>query len=388
MASCACVAHAVGTACALVERAPDVVAGDRVSSGLASPVVRFLHDICDPPDFERQPLAMLCEARRFLDQTCDADGVHGLEAVHVHHLGDQAGVVAVIFLGARDRLVEVGLHLEQAREVCVGLFELMEQLGVAEQHDLDGEWNAIGRKTARRRFPSRLRCAGRDADLAALERRLQRLPRLRRLDEIARVDQQRAAVGAMQRPGPDRERRSVRMARRGRCIEMADERGGRRQHRKIADRRTFFVRGLLRHHGHEMAGEDALLQRGRRTQRREVGCELLAIGDQVRFEIGDEGRDLGQVREVRRERIERIFDRAARGLFVEFGDLPAMILLRLGRAAQAKRSSSVSSAVMRVSTSRRMVSGSWLKTSDLTTRPSCIGAMPKPSGVRRTAMFC
>ncbi len=122
------------------------------------------------------------------------------------------------------------------------------------------------------------------------------------------------------------------MAHGSRRIEVADERGHRRQHREIADGRALAVRALLRHHRHEMAGEDALLKRRRRSRGREVGGELLAIGHEIRFEIGNEGRDLGQVREIRRERIERLFDRAARGLFVEFGDLPAMILFRLGRA--------------------------------------------------------
>ncbi len=39
------------------------------------------------------------------------------------------------------------------------------------------------------------------------------------------------------------------------------------------------------------------------------------------------------------------------------------------------------------STSLRMPSGSALNTSGLTTLPSCIGAMVKPVGVRRMAMF-
>ena len=49
--------------------------------------------------------------------------------------------------------------------------------------------------------------------------------------------------------------------------------------------------------------------------------------------------------------------------------------------------SSFCSTSILASTSLRMVSGSALKTSGLTTLPSCMGAMVKPVGVRRMAMF-
>jgi hypothetical protein len=73
-------------------------------------------------------------------------------------------------------------------------------------------------------------------------------------------------------------------------------------------------------------------------------------------------------------------------LLVEVGKLGAPSLVGRREALEDRAQLPLQGTDL-ASTSLRMASGSALKTSGLTTLPSCMGAMAKPVGVRSSAMF-
>ena len=137
------VAQAVGALDVLVDGTHHVLPGGHLALGLARPVVRLAHEIGDAADLDGQLLAVVGQARALVDDARDAGCIDGLQAVLLDDRCDQAGIGVVVLGRAGDGVVEVGLHLEEAREVRIVRGEQIVELPVAEQDDLDVERNGL-----------------------------------------------------------------------------------------------------------------------------------------------------------------------------------------------------------------------------------------------------
>ena len=110
------VAQPVGALDLLVDGARHVLLGGDLALGLARPVVGLAHDVGDAADLDRQLLAVVRQPRALVDEAGDAGRVERLEPVLLDDRGDQPGVGVVVLGGAGDGVVEIGLHLEEARQ--------------------------------------------------------------------------------------------------------------------------------------------------------------------------------------------------------------------------------------------------------------------------------
>ena len=195
------VAQAVGALDVLVDGAHHVLPGGHLALGLARPVVGLAHQIGDASDLDGQLLAVVGQARAFVDDARDAGCIDGLQAVLLDDRCDQARVGVVVLGRAGDGVVEVGLHLEEAREVRIVRGEQVVELPIAEQHDLDVERDGLRDRGSAWRSGRRPRPAARCESRAPLMARFKRLPGERRQQQPARIQQQIAAVGRCSAPG-------------------------------------------------------------------------------------------------------------------------------------------------------------------------------------------
>ena len=96
-----------------------------------------------------------------------------------------------------DIVIEVGQHLEVLRGIRIGRGQQVVQHAVAEQHDLHVERDRIRLQRHRRGHAHEPRGVL-DHDLLAQQGTLQRGPALGFGEQVAQVDHDRAAIGAMQ----------------------------------------------------------------------------------------------------------------------------------------------------------------------------------------------
>src|SRR5690606_21119828 len=198
------VADSTGALDAFLDGPLDVLAGGHLAGGHARPVVGLTDQIGDAADLDRQLFTIVGEPRAFLDHSGHARGVDWLQLVLLHDRGDDARVGEVVLIRPRNRVVEIGLNFEEATEVGIESGEQVIELAIPEQHDLDVERNGfrierLGRDETQA-FQRLL-----DADLARLDGSLQGFPGIRGQQQLARVDEQVAAVGLVQRAGLDQQ---------------------------------------------------------------------------------------------------------------------------------------------------------------------------------------
>ena len=190
--------------------------------GLGGPVVRLAHDVGDAAELDRELLAVVGEPGALVDDARHGGRVERLEAVLLDHRRDQPRVGIVVLRRALDGVVEVRLHLEEPREVGIVGGQQIVELAIAEQHHLEVERDRLGIERLRR---DQARHLGRllDADLARLDGALQSLPGERRQEEPARIDQEIAAVGPVQRARLDQEEIRHQRAHLREVLDAADQ---------------------------------------------------------------------------------------------------------------------------------------------------------------------
>ncbi len=124
--------------------------------------------------------------------------------------------------GAQQVVVQVGNHAEQLVELDVGRLQQPAQRAVAEQHHLHVERDRLRLELDGGDHADHL--AHRlDADLAAQQRALERGPRIGLGQQLERVDQQHAAVGAVQVAGLDLAEVGHQHAEVGDVVDAADQ---------------------------------------------------------------------------------------------------------------------------------------------------------------------
>ena len=129
--------------CSSMARATSCARG-HLALRLARPVVGLAHEVGNAADLDRQLLAIVGQARAFVDDARHAGRIERLQPVLLDDRGDQARVGVVVLARARDGVVEVGLHLEEAGEVRIVRGQQVVELAIAEQDHLHVERNGLG----------------------------------------------------------------------------------------------------------------------------------------------------------------------------------------------------------------------------------------------------
>ena len=179
-----------------------VLGRDHRAAGAACEMIGFAQEIGQPRRAHAHLLRIARHARRFVDHARRAAAIEMLEAVRTRHAREHAQQLAAIGIVAIGRRREIRLHLEELGEIGIELAQAIVKPRLAEQHDLDVERNGFGLDGHRLAAVENLGEVG-DADLRLAQRALQRLPRNVLLQEIERIDQQKAAIGRMQRARAD-----------------------------------------------------------------------------------------------------------------------------------------------------------------------------------------
>lgn len=137
-----------------------------------------------------------------LDRARHRVPVEGQQPLLRRERRDQPGIGELRRRVAAHVVLEVGGHLEELGEVRIELVEQVVEQPVAQEDDLDVERDRLGLERDRadqtQALAERL-----DAQLARIERALQALPRERLQEDLACIEQQVAAVRAVQRAALD-----------------------------------------------------------------------------------------------------------------------------------------------------------------------------------------
>ena len=136
--------------------------------------------------------------------------------------GDEPGVKHGVVLGVLDPVLEVGGDLEQLAELGILLGEHVIEHGLADDDDLDVERDGLGLEAAGADHAERL--AGRlDADFSRPQGLLERVVGERLLEQLARIQDEVAAVGAVQRAGLDEGEVGGQRAHLREVLDLADQ---------------------------------------------------------------------------------------------------------------------------------------------------------------------
>ena len=180
----------------LVEGALDFGAADHRALGLAGPVVGFRQHVTDLIDQQRELAGVVGDPRGMLQQQRDAVARDRLEAVMRHDRRNQPSVQRLARGRAVDLVLEVGEHLEVLADLGIERHQQVVEQPTAEQNDLDVERDRV-RLERHRAGQADETTDVLDPDLALAERALQRRPAERLHQQVAHVEQQEAAIGAM-----------------------------------------------------------------------------------------------------------------------------------------------------------------------------------------------
>ena len=169
---------------------------------LARPVVGFDEQVDHVHHVERELLLVGHHARTELDHARDRVAIERPHALFLRLSCDEPRVQVDMSRHALDVRREVGLRLEQLLEVVVGVLQdLIEAIG-ADHRDLDADGDRLRRECGRRQH-RQLFAEILDPRLARTQRALHRLPDERLGESVERIDDEKAAVRAMQRAGLD-----------------------------------------------------------------------------------------------------------------------------------------------------------------------------------------
>ena len=215
------IAQPVGALDLLVDGAGHVLPRGDLALGLLCPIVGLAHDVGDAAELDRQLLAVVGQPGALVDDAGDTRGVHRLQAMLLHHRRDQPRVGVVVLRGALDGVVEIRLHLEEAREVGIVGRQQIVELAIAEQHHLDLERDRLGIEGLGRDEAGRLDGLL-DADLARLDGSLERFPGKGRQQQAAGIEQEIAPVGFVQGTRLDQQEVGHQRAHLGEVLDASD----------------------------------------------------------------------------------------------------------------------------------------------------------------------
>jgi len=185
-----------------LQRLPDVRRRDLGRALLLGEERRLAHQIGDLAEASRQLVLVVAHPGRVLEHPTRPLDRQRQQALLVRQPGKEPHVVQQPVLRPRHLDLEVDLDLEELGEVEIGARKCVVDLGDSDQADLDAQLDRLGPQRRHRHHAARLAGVV-QLDLPVLERALQALPRRRVAQQVGRVQQQIAAVGAIQRTGFD-----------------------------------------------------------------------------------------------------------------------------------------------------------------------------------------
>ena len=192
---------------------------------------QHVEDIVNP---RGQPLPVIGEPRRPLDDARHSTSLQRTQAFLPLHLSDQPGELLLVFRRPGDAGVKFRLHLEQLAELGIAAGQQIVDLRIAQQHDLHVKRDWLRLQGDRAGISHELRrCL--DSKLIAKQRALQLLVDKGMGQQFARIQNQVTAIGPVQGARTDQHMVSHQRAEFHRLLNPADDIGqGRR---------------ILEHHG-------------------------------------------------------------------------------------------------------------------------------------------
>ena len=210
------------------QRLAQMIALDHLRAGHARAVVRLADHVRDRVDRRRQAFGIVGQPRGVFDQAAHRRSRERPRARLVHEPGAEACEGEFTVRGSRHFVFEIDDDLEEVPEFGIVTLEDIQQPALADQADFHVERNR--RRIQRRSGEETELGFGRvEPDLSRAQRTLQRLPRERLHQQLARIEHEEAAVGAMQ--GARLEQGEVRDegAERRAMLDTADQVAERRQ---------------------------------------------------------------------------------------------------------------------------------------------------------------
>ncbi len=191
-------AHAPGAVFGGVQRSLHVARRHQLAPGFAGPEVGLAHQVGHRLHVGAQPLLVGRLARGVFQQAGHRRAVERLQLVAAGNAGNELGIGLVGFVRPHHLILKVDHHLEQLAELGVILVQLVIEHAVAQQHHLHVERDRL--RLQRDGTDKAVDLAQRlDGDIAGAQRPLQPLIGIGLLQQLARIQQQIAAVGLVQR---------------------------------------------------------------------------------------------------------------------------------------------------------------------------------------------
>jgi hypothetical protein len=238
------------------------------------PVVRFANEVDERLHARRELLGVGGVARALLDDARHGAGVEVAQPLLARERGDEPRVQQVGRGIARHVLIEVRGDLEELGEVrIVGVQQVVEQ-ALPHQHHLEVEGDGLGverhRSDERELLPQRV-----DADLARAQRSLERLPGEGLGEQLQRIEDEVAAVRAVQHARLDQAEVGHERAHLRDVLDAADQRVVARL--VLIDDRRAGGGGVLDQHVHRVAAEHRLGRLGLRHRDAEEHHRLAVL---------------------------------------------------------------------------------------------------------------
>ena len=216
----------------------DVVTRDRPRAFLVAQVRGLAREVADLAVARDQAVAAAGGAGAVLGDGGEAGRRERAQLLGLGQPREVVGVAREVPRLDRDRRVELGVDLEDLRELRVLGGQLLVHAGLADQHDLEVERDRLGLQRADLRARRLVELA--DLQAAALQRALELRPHARLAQDVEAAQHQVTAVGAQQRAGGDVDGAGARaVGRRRDRAEQVAERRVRLQHdgARVVERR-------------------------------------------------------------------------------------------------------------------------------------------------------
>ena len=172
------------------------------AASLPAPVVGLAQQVGHAAHVGGQALAVAGQASAVVDHPAHRTAVQRQQLVAAGQRGQQARIQQVVLRVALDAVFKVRRHLEQLAKLGVVVLQQVVQKAVTKQNDLDVQRYRL-RLQRHGADQAHQLAHGLDANLARLQRSLQTVPGKRLHQHLACVQQQVAAIGAVQGAGLD-----------------------------------------------------------------------------------------------------------------------------------------------------------------------------------------
>ena len=318
--------HLAGAVRLGIQRGLHITALNVLGLALARLVVGLAQQVDQAAHVQREFLPVDALARAVLDDAGHAVALDRAQLLAALQAGDQAREQRHVLFVARQLLGEIRGHFEQQGEFRIVFLEQVVQLAAADQHHLEVDRDRL-RLQRDGADQAELTLDGFDAQLAGAQGPFQAVPGEGVAQHLLHIQHQVAAVGAVQGAGLDQGEVGEQGAHVGHVLDAPDQVLVGRivfEHHRCA-----LGLGIVHQDVDRVAAEGIVVGRGQLFAAVIKVAEQIDIGGDVGLDLLEVGRHLAEVAVLGLQLIEKLADRQARGLAVEFAQAFLQLVLPL-----------------------------------------------------------